>query len=71
MKFSFKLIITILFFSFYPDYMNDFILHGTLNHPDLHGKILADLEQGVKNSTLDEPVSESFCIVADTDNWYA
>ena len=49
--------------------MNDFILHGAPNQTEMHKKVLADLEHGFKNSTLDEPVSESLCIVADTDTW--
>ncbi|XP_076819131.1 folliculin-interacting protein 2-like isoform X2 [Clavelina lepadiformis] len=52
-----------------PEYLNDFILHGVSNQPDIHSKIIKDLSHMTGNSALDEPIAEACCILADTDNW--
>nr|CAB3246656.1 folliculin-interacting protein 2-like [Phallusia mammillata] len=53
---------------FNAEYLNDFVLHGVPNQPDLPSKILKDLHHTVRNPPLDEPVSEAVCIHADVDS---
>lgn len=49
-------------------YMSDFVLHGT-SDTSFRQKLLHDLQSTMQHSVLDEPVAESVCIIADTDNW--
>ncbi|XP_076443134.1 folliculin-interacting protein 1-like isoform X2 [Babylonia areolata] len=49
-------------------YMSDFVLHGT-SDTSFRPKLLQDLQSTIQHSILDEPVAESVCIIADTDNW--
>ncbi|KAK7464612.1 hypothetical protein BaRGS_00037851 [Batillaria attramentaria] len=49
-------------------YMSDFVLHGT-SDTSFRQKLLQDLQATMQHSILDEPVAESVCIIADTDNW--
>ncbi|KAK7113591.1 folliculin-interacting protein 1-like isoform X2 [Littorina saxatilis] len=49
-------------------YMSDFVLHGT-SDTSFRPKLLHDLQTTLQHSILDEPVAESVCIIADTDNW--
>ncbi|XP_059407895.1 folliculin-interacting protein 2-like isoform X2 [Carassius carassius] len=50
-----------------PQYMPDFALHGISSDLRLKQCLMADLEHTVLHPSLDEPVAEALCIVADTD----
>ncbi|KAI4895447.1 hypothetical protein NFI96_000508 [Prochilodus magdalenae] len=50
-----------------PQYMPDFALHGISSDQRLKQCLMADLEHTVLHPSLDEPVAEALCIVADTD----
>ncbi|XP_058240715.1 folliculin-interacting protein 2 isoform X2 [Hemibagrus wyckioides] len=50
-----------------PQYMPDFVLHGVTSDQRLKQCLMADLEHTVLHPSLDEPVAEAVCIVADTD----
>uniref|UniRef100_F6Y978 UDENN FNIP1/2-type domain-containing protein n=1 Tax=Ciona intestinalis TaxID=7719 RepID=F6Y978_CIOIN len=52
-----------------PEYLTDFVLHGSHDHPDMHERILQDLDHMTRIPSLDEPVAEAVCILADTENW--
>lgn len=54
--------------SFSDHYMSDFVLHGT-SDTSFRPRLLQDLQSTMQHSILDEPVAESVCIIADTDNW--
>ena len=49
-------------------YMSDFVLQGT-NDESMLLKLHQDLRHSVTCSVLDEHISESVCLVADTDKW--
>ncbi|KAL8567596.1 hypothetical protein ACOMHN_054409 [Nucella lapillus] len=49
-------------------YMSDFVLHGT-SDAAFRPRLIHDLQSTLQHSILDEPVAESVCIIADTDNW--
>ena len=50
--------------------MDDFVLHGVKSNTDTHNSIIHNLNDSIVNSPVEEPVSESVCILADCDNWY-
>ncbi|XP_035275216.1 folliculin-interacting protein 2 isoform X2 [Anguilla anguilla] len=56
-----------LFGGYCPQYMPDFVLHGTSTDERLKQCLLADLEHTVLHPALDEPIAEAVCIIADTD----
>uniref|UniRef100_H2YCU4 UDENN FNIP1/2-type domain-containing protein n=1 Tax=Ciona savignyi TaxID=51511 RepID=H2YCU4_CIOSA len=51
------------------EYLNDFVLHGSCDHPDTHQRILDDLDHMTKIPPLDEPVAEAVCVLANTEDW--
>ncbi|XP_028831953.1 folliculin-interacting protein 2 [Denticeps clupeoides] len=50
-----------------PQYMPDFVLHGITSDQRLRQCLMGDLEHMVLHPSLDEPITEAVCIVADTD----
>ncbi|XP_062864241.1 folliculin-interacting protein 2 isoform X2 [Trichomycterus rosablanca] len=50
-----------------PQYMPDFVLHGVTSDQRLKQCLMSDLEHTVLHPSLDEPIAEAVCIVADTD----
>lgn len=54
---------------FSPEYLDDFVLHGVQSSADIHNTIIQNLSDSVVNSPVEEPISESVCILADCDNW--
>ncbi|XP_036372689.1 folliculin-interacting protein 2 isoform X2 [Megalops cyprinoides] len=56
-----------LFGGYCPQYMPDFVLHGTSSDERLRQCLMADLDHTVLHPALDEPIAEAVCIIADTD----
>ncbi|XP_028658484.2 folliculin-interacting protein 2-like isoform X1 [Erpetoichthys calabaricus] len=56
-----------LFGGYCPQYMPDFVLHGTNSDERLRKYLLADLAHTIHCPALDEPIAEAVCIIADTD----
>uniref|UniRef100_A0A3B3Q362 Folliculin interacting protein 2 n=1 Tax=Paramormyrops kingsleyae TaxID=1676925 RepID=A0A3B3Q362_9TELE len=56
-----------LFGGYCPQYMPDFVLHGTGSDERLKLCLYSDLEHTVLHPALDEPIAEAVCIVADAD----
>ncbi|KAI1887468.1 hypothetical protein AGOR_G00190610 [Albula goreensis] len=56
-----------LFGGYCPQYMPDFVLHGTSSDERLKQSLMADLDHTVLHPALDEPIAEAVCIIADTD----
>jgi len=56
--------------SYSQEYLSDFALVGLQNLPNLHNQIMLDLRRRARDPPLDEPVSETICIHADTDLWW-
>ncbi|KAJ8339717.1 hypothetical protein SKAU_G00343500 [Synaphobranchus kaupii] len=56
-----------LFGGYCPQYMPDFVLHGTSSDERLKQCLVADLDHTVLHPALDEPIAEAVCIIADTD----
>ncbi|KAJ8399274.1 hypothetical protein AAFF_G00413120 [Aldrovandia affinis] len=56
-----------LFGGYCPQYMPDFVLHGTSTDERLKQCLMADLDHTVLHPALDEPIAEAVCIIADTD----
>ncbi|XP_048855697.1 folliculin-interacting protein 2 isoform X3 [Brienomyrus brachyistius] len=56
-----------LFGGYCPQYMPDFVLHGTGSDERLRLCLHGDLEHTVLHPALDEAIAEAVCIVADAD----